>query len=101
MTLRASDTENAIQAFAPDPTKTTTLTIAAGGSSQTWTPAVGTKTYCFYPSIAVQMKLNSNSTGLQFDAATICGPFAINGKTSTIVFADLGTAGGTVIIEAD
>jgi len=97
MILASDDNGNKLQIFAPDPTKTTTLTLTGG--TATWTPAARTKAFMFYPSASVVMKLNSNTTGLTFDAQTLHGAFGLNAKTTSITFT--GTADSTVVIEAD
>ena len=95
--MRSCEIVNPIQVFAPHPSKTVTLTLTAG--TATWTPPNNTRVYMFFPSTAVVQKLNANTTGLTFDATVLAGPFGINSATSSITFT--GTAGATVVIEAD
>jgi hypothetical protein len=101
MGLRPASADNPIQAFPPDPSKTTTLTLTAG--TATWTPTAGTKIYVVQPTVDVVQKLNTSAangtTGLTLSAGLINGPFAIHGATASITFT--GTAGQTLIIEAD
>lgn len=101
MGLRPATCDNPIQVFTPDPTKTTTLTLTAG--TATWTPTAGTKTYVVLPAVDVVQKLNTStangSTGLTLSSGLINGPFGIHGATASITFT--GTAGQTLIIEAD
>lgn len=95
--MRTCDNTNPIQVFCPDPAKTATLTLTAG--TATWTPAAGTKTYVVLPAVDVVQKLNANSTGLTLSSGLINGPFGLHAATSSITFT--GTAGQTLIIEAD
>lgn len=100
MPAPASLTNNPLQVFTPAPGLAEKKTVAAGGSSQSFTVPAGAKAFMFTPLVPVAVRLNAESVGLRFSGSPDApyGPFGIDNGAATVVFADTGTGGGDVIV---
>lgn len=100
MPAPASTTNNPLQVFTQAVGLAAKQTVAAGGSSQTFTVPVGVKAFMFTPLVPVAVRLNAETVGLRFAGSPDApyGPFGIESGMQSIVFADTGTGGGDVIV---